>query len=88
MRLTKTSGQQSEGLNKIIMRIIGGKSPIKSDTWPTDIKVVVTQKCWRCDTCQMSSPVTATIWLISTGPGFGGFSDRISALIFPFLFVL
>ena len=46
----------SEGLNKIIMSIIGGKTPIKSDTWPPDKKVVLTQKCWQCDTCHWLGP--------------------------------
>ena len=51
------------------MRIIGGKTPLKSDTWPPDKKVVLTQKCWQCDTCLVSDPAPAQtdkIWFIST----------------------
>ena len=48
------------------MRIIGGKTPLKSDTWPPDKKVVLTQKCWQCDTCLPWPVQTDKIWFIST----------------------
>ena len=73
MGLYRDIRPETEGLNKIIMRIIGGKTHIKSDTWPPDKKVVLTEKCWQCDTCLPASSETDKIWFISTHRGLAGF---------------